>query len=447
MTLTEAPATTSSKTRWQYGLAMLGLQIASQIFGVWLLFYYTDVKRLNPIWASTALTIYAFYNAINNPLIGYLQDRTKPPRRLPYIRYGALPLMIMFALLWLPPFDGNTQAVPLLVWFVVCIVIYDALSTAVGTAYYSLLPEMFQNYKERTDVAARMNIFLVIALLLGVALPPVLARSIGWGAMGIAFATISVIAIYVAYRGLFETGQDSSRLSFGSSLKSTFFNRSFLALTIAQTMRFVTTNAMSAGMAFYVKYSLKLNEDNTALILATAFIVTAIMLYPWRQLIASRFQPRTTAMLGYAVVALSVLSLWFVTSLQTALVAALFVGIGFAGIFLMDNILLSDVIDDDEIRTGERREGMYFGVNTLVITLSTAIVSAVFGVVSSIYGYDTSLSTQPESVSTGFRVFMTFLPFIGCALGFFVLMWYPLHGERLRELKSKSATLRKQQSN
>jgi len=440
MTATTAQGTTTNLQRWLYALTMLGLQIPVQVFNVSLLFFYTDVKRLPPQWTAMALTLYAIYNAVNNPLIGYLSDRTTTRwgRRLPYLWFGTVPWLIIFALLWWAPFNGNEQPVALLIYMVVGIVLYDGIGTAVGTAYYSLMPEMFATYRERTDVAVRMNIFLTVALLAGVALPPIIAERLSWGTMGIIFAVIALIATYVGYQGMFERGGPSvsDDFSFFTAFKATFFNRSFLPMTVAQTMRFVTTNALSTGMIFYVKYSLGADAGQTTLILATAFLMAAAALYPWRVLIANRFDARTTALCGYAATALAAIPLWFVDSLVGAIIAALFIGIAFAGIFLMDNVLISDVIDEDEVKTGQRREGMYFGLNGLVVTLSAAIVAIVFGIVAPAYGYDTRLEVQPESVATGFRVFMTGLPFIGCVLAFFALLTYPLHGERLRKVKA-----------
>lgn len=443
MAATIPPSTTTNRQRWLYALTMLGLQIPVQVFNVSLLFYYTDVKRLPPQWSATALTLYALYNAVNNPLIGYLSDRTQTRwgRRLPYLWFGTVPWLIIFGFLWLAPFNGNEQPVALLIYMVVGIVLYDGIGTAVNTAYYSLMPEMFVSYRERTDVAVRMNIFLTLALLAGVALPPLIAQKVGWGTMGIAFAIIAAIATHIGYRSMFERGGGSvsEDFSFFSAFKATFVNRSFLPMTVAQTMRFVTTNALSTGMIFYVKYSLGADAGQTTLILATAFIVAALALYPWRLLIANRFEARTTALCGYAATALAAIPLWFVHSMTGAVIAAVFIGIAFAGIFLMDNVLISDVIDEDEVKTGQRREGMYFGLNGLVVTLSAAIVSVVFGIVAPAYGYDTRLAVQPESVATGFRIFMTGLPFVGCLLAFFALLTYPLHGARLRQVKAELA--------
>ncbi|MBV7339594.1 MFS transporter [Chloroflexi bacterium TSY] len=425
---------------------MLGIQIPAQVVSVLLLFFYTDVKRLPPQWSATALTLYAIYNAVNNPLIGYLSDRTHTRwgRRLPYLWFGTVPWMIIFALLWLAPFNGNEQPVALLIYMVIGVVLYDAFGTAVSTSYYSLMPEMFPSYRERTDVAVRMNIFLTVALLLGVALPPILAQQLGWGVMGLIFTGVAVVAAYVGYQGMFERGGPSvsEDFSFLTAIKTTFVNRSFVPMTIAQTMRFVTTNALATGMIFYVKYSIGTDPGQTSIILATAFIVAALALYPWRLVIANRFEARTTALLGYAATALAMLPLWFVETLQGAVAVAALIGVAFAGIFLMDNVLIADVIDEDEVKTGQRREGMYFGLNGLVVTLSTAIVSVVFGLVAPAYGYDTTIEIQPDSVNTGFRVFMTGLPFAGCALAFLALLTYPLHGERLRAIKEELANRR-----
>ncbi len=445
--LDEPPARTSQVQRWLFGLAMTGVTMPGQVFGVSLLFFYTDVKHLPPSWAAAALTTYAIYNAVNNPVIGYWQDRTRfrLGRRIPWLRYGPAFSLAAFAALWLPPFDGNADPVSLLAYFVVAIVVYDTLHSAVSNAYYALLPEMFANYRERTDVAAKMMIFLTVALLLGVALPPVIASSVGYGEMGIAFAVVSLVTILAGQSGMVEDRAGGEpQMALPEAVRTMLGNRTFLVLAFAQTLRFVTTNSMATGMMFFVKYTLKIDGASTGLILATAFIVSAAMLYPWRQLVANRFEPRTTGLIAYGVVAASMLPLWVVYDLPTTLVAAVGIGIGFAGIFLMDNMLIADVIDEDEVRTGVRREAMYTGMNGMVTTMSTALVAVAFGAIAGAYGYDSSLAAQPGQVSDGFRIFMAGLPSLGCAAAFVVLLAFPLRGARLRDMKRDLARRRQE---
>ena len=432
---------TTNKQRWLYSIANLGNTIPGQAVGAFMLFYYTDVKHLPAAWAATALFIFAIYDAANNPVMGYLSDRTKTRwgRRIPYIKFGAAPYAITFALLFMAPFDGISQPTALLIYFVVFSWLWEGLSTAVSTGYYSLLPEMFTSYSERTDVAVRMNIVQVVGLMIGVAVPPLLYSSLGWPAMGLIFAAISIIAMYTGLRGMFERESSivAKAVPLGAALKATFVNRSFVTVVIAQTMRFVGTNALLAGIPFYTKYSVQADDSLTSIILATAFVTAGATLWFWRKLIAQRFEARTTLMLANGVMIVAVIPLALAQTMLGVVFGSAMVGLGLAGLILMGDVIVADVIDEDEVKTGQRREGMYFGMSQFIITLSSSIVAAIFGLVTSAYGYDSSLSVQPDTVDAGFRVFMSLPVIAGSILAIVALFFYPLHGERLDQVKEK----------
>jgi GPH family glycoside/pentoside/hexuronide:cation symporter len=112
--------------------------------------------------------------------------------------------VVTFALLFLIPYDGRYDPVALLVLFGIVLVVWEGLYTALATGYYSLLPEMFPSYRERTDVAAKMNIFQTGGLVIGVALPPILSSLLGWSWMAILLAVIAGIAIYAGFPAMFE---------------------------------------------------------------------------------------------------------------------------------------------------------------------------------------------------------------------------------------------------
>ncbi len=439
----ESTASTTNKQRWLYSIANLGNTIPTQAVGAYMLFYYTDVKHLDAAWVATAWAIFAIYDAANNPVLGYLSDRTRTRwgRRIPYIVFGAVPYALTFMLLWMAPFDGISQPLPLLVYFVAVSWVWEGLSTAVSTGYYSLLPEMFTTYAERTDVAVRMNVVQVVGLIIGVALPPLLYDSLGWPAMGIIFAAIVVIAIYVGLRGMFERPSSTAAESvpLGAALKATFVNASFVTVVIAQTFRFCGTGALLAGAAFFTKYSLRADEFMTSVILAVAFVSTGVTLWFWRQFVARRFEARTTLMIANGVMALAVIPLALAQTTASVVFGSVSVGVGLAGLILMGDVIVADVIDEDEVKTGQRREGMYFGMSKFIITLSGSLVAAVFGWVASVYGYDPALAVQPETVATGFRVFMSAPVIVASILAIVTLFFYPLHGERLRAVKETLA--------
>jgi GPH family glycoside/pentoside/hexuronide:cation symporter len=434
-----ASITTTSRQRWLYSIANLGNTIPSQAVGAFMLFYYTDFRRLPAAWAVTAMFVYAIYDALNNPVLGYLSDRTKTRwgRRIPYIRFGAAPYALVFALLWMAPFDGISQPIALLVYFVIVSWLWEGLSTAVSTGYYSLLPEMFTTYAERTDVAVRMNIVQVVGLIVGVATPPLLYGSLGWPAMGVIFAVITAAAIYIGLRGMFERPSSTAAQAVPllPALQATFVNRSFVTVVIAQTLRFFGTNALLAGAAFYTKYSMQADDSLTSIILAVAFVSAGVTLWFWRQFVAQQFEARTTLMIANGVMALAVIPLALAQTTAGVVLGSFLVGVGLAGLILMGDVIVADVIDEDEVRTGQRREGMYFGMSKFIITLSNSLVALVFGWITASYGYDPALTTQPETVRAGFRVFMSLPVIAGSVLAIVTLFFYPLHGERLEAVK------------
>ena len=433
---------TTNRQRWLYAIANLGNVIPYQAVGAVILFYYTDVKHLPAGWAAVVMAAYAFYNAFNNPILGYVSDRTKSRwgRRLPYMLFGMLPEAVFFAFLFFAPFDGRTAPVPLVIWFSVGLVLWEGLATAVSTGYYSLLPEMFRSYDERTDVAARMNIVQTIGLLVAAALPAALAGWIGWPLMAASFAALAAAAMYVGIPAMKGMGQDATdleeSLALLPALKATLVNRSFVTVTVAQTMRFYATNTLATGMLFFVKYSVKLDTAMASVALGAAFVAAGLAMWPWRTFLGRRFCARTNLLIAYSLMAVAVLPLAFVRSFAGLVAASAFVGVALAGLIFMGDVILAEVIDEDELRTGKRRAGMYFGMNSLITTLASALVAAVFGLLLPAYGYDTSRDLQPDSVGLGFRVFMTVPTAIGSLLAVLSLAFYPLHGERLETMKA-----------
>ena len=434
---------TSLKTRMLYSLTSLGVATPAEAINGIIAFYIVDVMNLPATWFATFWFFYTIYNAFNNPVLGYLSDRTRSRfgRRIPYILFVGLPYAVCFALLFTAPFDGRTNPVGLLLYFGSAIVVWEGLYTAIATGYYGLLPEMFGNYRERTDVAAKMNIFQTIALVLGAALPPLLASLLGWAGMATILAVISVIAIYVGYPALFERKdlQTDTSYPFLASLKATFLNRSYLTAAGAQTMRFFSTGMLQTGILFYLKYSLKVDAGLATVILGIAFLVAMLSLYPWRNWVANKLDSRRTLMIANGIMILGIIPMAFSPNIIFTYITAVIVGIGLGGLVLIGDVIMTEVVDEDEVKTGHQRAGMYFGMIGFLVTLSGLLVSTVFGLMMPAFGYDTLLEVQPQSVELGFRLFLAGPTSFGFLLAIFLLWLYPLHGERLKDIKAKLA--------
>lgn len=428
---------------WLYAIANLGGSIPYQAFGAAVLFFYTDVKKLAPATAAMIMTIYAIWNALNNPILGHISDRTKSRwgRRIPFIRFGMIPYALAFIAIWCAPFDGATQPTELAIWFLVTIVLFEGFGTAVSTAgYLALLAEMFPTYQSRLDVAVRMNWLQTAGLFIGAALPPVLAQMLGYPVMGAIFGTIACLAYAIGLRGMYEQPHyQPTEVSFLDALQKTLVNLSFVTVMLAQMMRFVSTGALTSGMFFYVKYCLNANPAQTSVILAVAFVAAGLFLPVWKQFIAKRYSARTTLMIAYAGIGIAPLTLFFVNDIQNALGCAVLLGFPVAGLIMMGDVVMADVIDEDEMRSGSRREGMFYAVNGAAIALSSTITAAFFGYISTTYGYDPLLDVQPASVDLGFRIYMTALPLVGAILALVAVYFYPLHGTYLQKIRTTLA--------
>jgi GPH family glycoside/pentoside/hexuronide:cation symporter len=152
-------------------------------------------------------------------------------------------------------------------------------------------------------------------------------------------------------------------------------------------------------------------------------------------------------MIANAIMIVGMIPLGFGNSLTVALIAAAIIGVGLSGLVLIGDVIVAEVVDEDEVKTGVQRAGMYFGMTGLLITLGGLLVSAVFGIIVPLFGYDTMLDVQPATVNLGFRIFLTVPSIIGFALAIVALYFYPLHGDRLKEIRAelaKKAELKKQ---
>jgi GPH family glycoside/pentoside/hexuronide:cation symporter len=128
------------------------------------------------------MVIYGIWNAINDPLLGQISDRTrtKRGRRIPYVLWGSLPFALAFMLVWLPTkswFGGDS--VKLFIYFIIAVFLYDGLYTLVILNWTAIFPEMYKTQEERTRVSALRQVLGVLGSIIGSVLPPLLYNKIG----------------------------------------------------------------------------------------------------------------------------------------------------------------------------------------------------------------------------------------------------------------------------
>lgn len=424
-----------------YSLGSFSSALLSNAVATFAIFYYVDVLKAPPHLISIVMMLYGLWNAINDPLFGYISDRTKTKwgRRKPYIFWFSLPLALVFALFWVPPFD-NTKPMALVMYYFLMIFLFDSFFTIVILNWTALFPEMYPTLKERAKVSALRQILAIPGLLLGIAAPPMIASMIGWRNMGIIFAAIGGSILYLTLLGSRENPKYSQEqsLSIIEALKFTFINKSFLTYVIASFLLQFTYTGLTSALPFYAKYVLKINDTQTTILMALIFIV-AFFLIPLWQRITTKIGAKKTMMLSMIIWATLLSGFAFIRNFVQGIILTSSLAIGLAGALIILDIMIADIVDEDQVKTGKRREGMYFGANALVIRLGISLNSIIMGLVLSLSGYDATVpvDSQPPTVLVGFRILCSVVPIIATLIGVFVLKYYPLDGKYLEQIKQK----------
>ncbi len=138
--------------KWMYGSGDLGFSLTSTIVGAYFAIFLTDVVGISAGVAAAAIFIGRTWDYINDPLFGYITDRTRSRwgRRRPYLLFGPIPFALVFMLMWWrPPIQGDVM---LAIYYAGVYILYDAVVTVVYMPFIALTPELTSDYDERTSL-------------------------------------------------------------------------------------------------------------------------------------------------------------------------------------------------------------------------------------------------------------------------------------------------------
>jgi len=410
-----------------YSFGAVATALSYQAFSTYIIFYYIDVMKLPAQLAALGMVIYGLWNAVNDPIFGFISDHTRSKwgRRIPYIALGAVPFGIAYYFLWVAPFADYTQTTQLFYYFVTMICLFDGFYTVTVLNWAALFPEMFPSLAERSEVNAYRQSFGMLGLILGIALPPVIYSNLGWHWMGAIFGSLISVSLLIALRGCRENMvfREKKQLALWPALKATFKNRSFLTFVFSNLFVQYTFTLILASIPFFAKYVLDVDPMQTMAIFGAAFLVAIPMLFVWSNL-SVRFGAKRCFMTTILLLMLFLFPLFYVKTFLAALVASAFLGIGLAGFILIVDLLIAEVIDEDEVNTGTRREGMYFGMNAFVTRFAIGLEAFSMGAVFVFYNYNPFVFTQSQEFLKGLRLLIAGLPMIALSLAWLIILFY-----------------------
>jgi glycoside/pentoside/hexuronide:cation symporter, GPH family len=413
----------STGFKLRFALAELGFTSWRAILDFYLLYYYTDVAGINPALAGSALLVSKFtWDAVNDPLVGYWSDRTRSRfgRRRIYMLIAALPLALSIWLLVSLP-HGLT-GVPAFLAVVATFLLMDTFNTMAGVPYAALLPEVTRDYQERTSLGVFKGGNSVVGYILGAAGVTVLAGLFkggglnlqqAWSATGAIFGLIMLITLLVTtltIKELPELAGEPSNIPPLKSILYCFKNRPFVLLMVIFMLGSFAFTIQASLLPYLIQYQLGMGAQ-LSLIMIASLATTGLFVIPAR-LIADRINKGPAYALGMFIAAATfILAYFFLPHHATpwVYVVAVCLGIAFSAHWVIPYAMFPDVIEVDEKMTGERREGIYYGISNFLTKLSIALGTAIPGWALAWYGYVPN-AVQTDRALFGIRFFYAMVP-------------------------------------
>jgi GPH family glycoside/pentoside/hexuronide:cation symporter len=429
--------------KWVYGSGDLSFSLTSTIVGAFFAIYLTDVIGVPASIAAMAIFIGGTWDYINDPIVGYLSDRTRTRwgRRRPFLLFGAIPLMLAFALMWWRP--PIVEPLWLGVYFSLMYIVYELAATFAYIPFIALTPELTADYDERTALMSIRAFFSILGSLIAFTVPLLIVGSFrpeNAGrilSMGAVVGFFCIFPLWLVFFGTRERAEFMRQPQKGirESIAAMRNNPPFVFNLVIYLFTWVTVAIIQLIMLYYIKHVVH-QEANNDLIMATIFIVAMAALPLWERI--SRRRNKRWAYIGgmsflaTVLLALSVLS----PSIRLPLIIVICVlaGIGVSAAHIIPWSMLPDAIEYGELQTGERHEGMYYGLITLAQKIAVSIALPLALLILDWSGYVPNSAVQPESAVNGIRLIAGPIPAALLGLGILFALFYPLGRENYTEI-------------
>ncbi len=436
-----------------YGTGDFGFSMNNSIITAFFAIFMVTVVGLAPGLVAIILFVGRSWDFVNDLLIGYLSDRTRTKwgRRRPFLLFGAIPFGLSFVLLWLSP---NFSQTGLIVYYSLAYIVYEALATLVYMPYFALTPELTSDYDERTKLTSYRMMFNIMGSLTAYILPLLiignnweLASSRSVMIMAVVAGAMAATPIFGVFLGTREKEeyQKETLPKFWPSLKAAFKNRPFVFSALMYLATWMTIVVVESNLQFYILYILQRQSQN--IIIMISIFVTAIFALPIWNWISKNWNKRLAYIIGVAfwgVVMMVLILMTPETPFWLILMLCIMAGIGVSAAQVLPWAILPDAIEWEEYTTGERNEGMFYSLVTLMGKAGMAIAQPLSLLVLQFSNFQEGQGAiQPPSALLGIRLVIGPIPALLLFGGLIMAVFYPLsrkqHNTIVEELRIRRA--------
>jgi GPH family glycoside/pentoside/hexuronide:cation symporter len=432
--MTEKPETKplSRKTKFFYGIGDLGNAVVNSAIQFFLMKFYTDGALILPALAGNALLVGKIWDAVNDPIFGWITDRTRSRfgKRRVFMLFGAIPLAISISLLWFVP---TQDLVLTFIWIALTFILFDTIWTLTNVPYYALTSELTDDYDERSSLTTYRMVMAVPAYLVGAALTPAIVglfalQRTGYAFIGIAYGILAAAALLISAAGFRERKVVVTAKPEASPLRSLLTalkNKPFVWLCLIYFGINISFAFIKILMAYFLEYQL-LMKTQTSAVMGLMLVAVTIFL-PFWQWLSRKMDKGPAYALGMLVGGTAVALTFLLPHQSTWMIylVAVLAGFGFSAQWIFPWAMVADVADYDRVETGQQRSGMYYGVWGLATKISEALALAAVGWILTGFGYVPNVEQTPQAL-LGIRLFFGLIPAACILLSLPFLVKYPI---------------------
>lgn len=442
----------SSGTKFSYGLGQMIKQFIEVAFVVRIFYFYENEVLLPILLVGLGYVVYGLWNMINDPLVGYLSDRStrftkKWGKRFPWIMIGVFANIIIFFFVFTPPdIDPVTNSWVIFIYFFIIICAFDGFFSLWTTNYFALFPVKFRSDQERRSVNGIKTILAQIGLFLAVLIPPLFIEYGDKQSYFIAAIVVAIISFVIAVLMIKGVREDEKLKLFSVHLESqqqhgNFFknmkialkHKNYLAHVISAALFNSFATVILASLPFLVRYILNMPAD-TELILQLGLLLTGLISVPIWTKIIKKFGNKRVNIIGFIFCMIIAFLLLFVQDLIFAIFLFILAGAGVGSLWVTGSLILSDVIDESAVINGKRQEGIYFGIENFFGRMEVVAQALVFMIIHIVTGFEPGAPTQEPLALWGLRVQYSLIPMFFMLVG--CLVFWKLYTLTPNEIKS-----------
>lgn len=456
------------KEKIGYGFGDMASSMFWKIFGMYLLFFYTDVYGLDPAAVGTMFLITRIWDSFLDPVIGVFADRTESRwgKFRPYLLYVALPFGIIGVLTFTTPdFSPAGKLVYAYVTYTLMMMIYSAINVP----YASLLGVMTPNPKERTTLSSYRMFFAYLGSFIALLIIQPLVEFFskiggtvnlqqGWQ-YGV---TVIAVMCVVLFLGCFAFTRErvkpikkEEKSTLKEDLLDLWHNRPWWILLGAGIAALIFNSIRDGATIYYFKYYIL--EDNSLRIASWGVTVTWASLYlalgqasnmvgvALAAPVANHIGKKNTYMLAMAIATVLSIIFYWLTPGQLILIFVFQALISASAgiIFPLLWSMYADIADYSELKCGRRATGLIFSSSSMSQKLGWTLGGALTGWLLAYFGFKANV-IQSDTAIIGIKMMLSFLPAIGTVLSIVFIAFYPLNEHKVKDITSKLAQKRAQ---